>query len=323
MDADAMALVVDAAERQLGKAWRGAIDWLRAHNKLEDIAERIATGDPSGAVAGIEDAATRFATEVHDAYVVAGQKAAAWLDDEVTEALVSFDASSMSAVAWATRNKLELVRDLSSEQRGVMMLAIGDAMRAGHNTDAIAREVRESIGLSQAQYDRVTSYRRALEGGDLRTALSRELRDARSDRTVLAAIENGTAIDAKQADRMAARYRRGLVVDRARVIGEEYAFRTVHEGVDELLDQAGDLAGVTGRVVVRIWNTRRDRSVRDSHRTMHGQARPIGVKFRTGNGLAIARPRDPSAPYSETRGCRCMLTTKLVSAERLALMLAA
>lgn len=318
-----MARVVDAAERQLGKSWRDAIDWLRAHNKLEAIAERIASGGTLGAVAGFEDAATRFATEVLGVYILAGRKAATWLDDEVSDALVSFDATSLSAVAWAARNKAEIVRDISTEQQAVMMLAIGDASRAGHSTEVIAREVRESIGLSQAQYARVTSYRRALEGGDLRAALSRELRDARSDRTVLAAIENGTAIDAKQADKMAARYRRGLVVDRARVIGEEYAFRTVHEGVDELIDQAGDLANITGRVVVRIWYTRRDRRVRDSHRTMHGQVRPVGRKFRTGNGIAIARPRDRSAPYSETVGCRCLLTTKLVSAERLAAMLAA
>jgi hypothetical protein len=312
---DEMERLVATIERRLGRAWGEAVEWLRDQNQLDDVAERLRAGDLAGAIQGVEDAAIRFATEVHDGYVTSGQKAAAWLDDLVADKLVSFDAAGTRAVAWAEQNKTDMIRDLGIEQHEVIRDVVGEGVNAGRSAQVIARDLRDSIGLTPTQERHVASYRRALESGDLRDALGRELRDARSDKALRRALENSTAIDPARIDGMVERYRTNYVAFRADVIARTEALRAVHEGAEELLQQAAEAGQIADdMVVVRRWNSLHDKRTRASHRVMHGQERRLGQRFETGAGYPIAYPGDPDARSEEIVGCRCFLTTHLVPA---------
>lgn len=313
---DDMEKLLRDVERQLGAAWGDAVEWLRDHNKLSDIAVRLTAGDLTGAVQGVHDAAVRFATEVADAYTVSGQTAAEWLDKLVNDKLVSFDGTNARAVKWAERNKMDLVREITVEQQNVLRNVVADGVRAGKNPRVVARDLRASIGLTEVQERHVSSYRRALETGDYSNALSRELRDARSDKALRRALEDGTAIDPKRIDKMVERYRKNWIGYRSEVIARTEGLRAVHEGTEELFRQSIDASQLEGMVVVRQWNALRDKATRSSHRKMHGQKRALGAKFRTGDGYDIAYPGDPNAPAKEIIQCRCVLSTRLMSAEQ-------
>jgi uncharacterized protein with gpF-like domain len=61
-------------------------------------------------------------------------------------------------------------------------------------------------------------------------------------------------------------------------------------------------ANRSGAVKNKIWLTSRDDRVRDSHRTLEGQKRPLDQPYS--NGLMF--PGDPTGPPSETIKCRCV-----------------
>lgn len=57
----------------------------------------------------------------------------------------------------------------------------------------------------------------------------------------------------------------------------------------------------------KTWQTRRDERVRETHRLLQGQTRPLGDAFEV-QGHKIRFPGDPEVPLSLRAGCRCWLT---------------
>lgn len=292
-------------EAQLAADWRDIVGWLREQNTVEDIAQRLQDGLAEGLIVGVEDAASRFAAAVHDAYVESGQQAATWLDGLIAAALVTFDASHWRTTAWAQSNTAELRALLMSEQRETAWAVAAEGVRAGRTYEAVAGDIRGAIGLTSAQAQHVMSYRRALESGDYINALTRELRDARSDKTLEAAIRVGTAIPPGKVDAMVRRYEAGWLSFRADTLALHEGSYAVFEGAREMNQQLID-AGATAQLKYR-WRSRRDAKVRDTHVGLDGQVRAQDRPFESSSGALLRYPRDPLAPRSETRGCRCKL----------------
>lgn len=73
------------------------------------------------------------------------------------------------------------------------------------------------------------------------------------------------------------------------------------ENVLTRLDVGNDTGGV-----VRVWVTRHDERVRETHQEADGQVRPLGHPFLVG-GYELPFPSYPLAPPSVVRGCRCWL----------------
>jgi uncharacterized protein with gpF-like domain len=175
---------------------------------------------------------------------------------------------------------------------------------------AIARSVREQIGLTPRQAQWVENYRAELERGS-RRALGRELRDRRFDPSVRRAIERGEALDDARINRMVDRYRERFTRYRSEVIARTEALRSVHEGTNEMYQQAIEEGALRADQIVRTWNATQDERTRDSHSTMHGQEVGPDEAFETPTGQLLMYPGDPTAPPSETVQCRCVVTTRL------------
>jgi hypothetical protein len=57
----------------------------------------------------------------------------------------------------------------------------------------------------------------------------------------------------------------------------------------------------------RVWRTRLDNKVRDTHRGLEGQRRALGDPWRTTAGNTLRYPGDRTAPPEEWINCRCRL----------------
>lgn len=98
-------------------------------------------------------------------------------------------------------------------------------------------------------------------------------------------------------------YRGRLSSAAAAAVGLALAQRAIAVGESEAAAQSledGEIEPPTWE-----WVTARDERVRPSHRAMHGQVRPDGEPFRSGDGNLLRYPHDPSAPLSDRAGCRC------------------
>lgn len=301
-------------ERHLGGSWRDVVEYLRDQNALEDVERRLEAGDADGAIQGVEDAAAKFATDLHAGYTEAGQQAAEWLGDQVDGAIVRFDGVNERAVAWAQANQLETVRAITTEQRDLIRRVIADGVRDGRNPREMARDLRDSIGLTDTQAQYVQNYRNALESQDWANALSRELTDGRSDRSVVAAQRAGRPLTSDQIDTMVERYRRNMVNMRAETIARTEALRVAHQGTEELFRQAIDNGDVEADDLVREWHHASvGRHPRWQHAEMNGQTRPFGEPFKSGTGVELRYPGDPSAGAGETANCRCVVSTGIAA----------
>lgn len=65
-------------------------------------------------------------------------------------------------------------------------------------------------------------------------------------------------------------------------------------------------ATATGISFTKQWVTRRDDKVREAHRDVAGQSKPIGEPFHVA-GVAMQYPGDPTAPAALVINCRCVL----------------
>lgn len=293
------------AEAALAAEWIATIEWLRDQNPIGDVEALLAAGLIDGAITGLEDAGARYASTVAEAFAAGAAATEVWLDRATPDSLITFDATDAAAVRWAQANKLQIVGGLTYEQRAVIRGAIIDGVRSGHDQRAIARDIRDALGLTDQQRQQVASYRRALEGGDYAAAMRRELHDARSDRSLQAALDDGTTIDSARIDPMVDRYRLAYVKARASAIANNDALRAVHQGADEMLRQAIELGQIEAGTIEFTWRAGSPPKTRLWHASMNGQVRALGVAFTSGQGNALRFPGDPNAPPSETMRCKC------------------
>lgn len=281
---------------------------IRDAQTLTAIENLIAVGRWADALVVVETAMLQMGRTWQEAFATAGDDTALLIGNALN-ITVNFDTMNDYALNAMRQNTLRLVREFGAEQRLATREALEDGIRRGINPRQMAREFRDSIGLTRRQVQAVNNYRRLLESLD-RDSLRRLLRDRRFDRTVLRAIEEGRPLSGKQIETMVERYRARYLKYRSEVIGRTEALRSVHAGADAMYSQAIADGTLQADALVRQWKTSRDERVRGSHRGMHDQQRPVGQPFMSGTGSLLRFPGDPDAPPSDTVQCRCAVTTR-------------
>lgn len=305
-----MARLIALLERTLGADWRDVVEWLRTQNSVGAIEARIIAGDYLGAVAEIQSAALRFAADTQQAYVTAGQKAAKWLDAKVDDALVQFDAVNDRAVRRARANQYELIRGFTDEQRTITRNVVVAGHQRGANPREIARDLRDSIGLTETQEQHVRNYRRALESGDYSRAMGYKLRDGRADRTMRTLNESGESLSPARIDALTERYRANYVNHRAETIARTEGLRAAHEGSADLMAQAIERGDVTADELETTWHSRaRGKRARPDHQAMDEVSTPYGTPFTLPDGTRMAHPGDPAGGAEHNANCGCAAST--------------
>jgi uncharacterized protein with gpF-like domain len=180
-------------------------------------------------------------------------------------------------------------------------------MREGLHPFAMARQFKDSIGLTSTQLGYLASYKRTLETGSA-DALSRALRDRRFDRLVENITDGVDVLTADQIKTMLARYHANLLAMRAEAIGRTEALRVTAQAQRNALDQSLAQVGIEASRVTKVWNATNDKRTRDTHSQMDGQEQPLNIPFKSPSGARLMMPGDSAAPASERINCRCTVS---------------
>ncbi len=309
---DMRALLRLIGER-IGLSYADIVQWLESVNSLTEIEDRIIRGGYGNALVGAQDAALRLAADVHEGYVTAGQQAASWLDTKV-DALVRFDTASPAVVARAKANQLELVQGFLAEQnqvtRQIAQRAITESATLGTNPRRVAQDFRAAIGLTAAQEQWVSGYRRALENGEYLRATQYELSNGQADRTLRSYADKDKQLTPAQIEDFVARYRDNALTYRAETIARTEALRNAHEGADDAIRQAVDRGDVDAKELVKEWHAGpATASAREQHQAMDGVTVKFGELFTLPDGTRMPHPG--VGPVAHVANCRCTFSTRI------------
>jgi hypothetical protein len=301
--------LLNAISPKIYKEFMTAVKKLRSQQVVSEIVRLIEIGQFTSAFDIIEKTITGFASSTILMYSLVGQSAA----KEISELLnieINFNIANDRAVRLMQSTRLRLVSDISSDQRQAIRSILTTGIAQGLNPKESAKDLSLMLGLSARQVEQVKNYRRILELNSAES-LTRSLRDRRFDRTIENSLDTGVALTTSQIDRMVNRYAERQLDYRARVIARTESLRVVHEGNEEMFNQAVDAGDISPLEIKREWVTAADERVRGSHASMHGQIRPFGQPFISGDGNGLRYPGDIAARPSEVINCRCVVITTL------------
>ena len=302
-----MLLLLNAADRKTRKEFLRIIGQTKAVVTLEKLALLFEQGNFPGALALLDDMGDAFADAVNQAYLTAGQSTAAVIAAQANRPLIRFNSSNNRAVARMSITRGRLIQAMRENEQARLAHILGSGLQEGLRMDEIARTFRDGLGLTPHQQKSVLNFRRMLETGD-RQALSRTLRDRRFDPTLNRLLgADGEGLSQAQIDRMVERYEQRFIAHRSNVISRTESVRAVHEGDEDMWQQAVDNGTVRAEDITTRWITSADERVRGSHAAMNGQLAAFGQPFTSGNGNQLRFPGDSMAPASDTINCRCVL----------------
>jgi hypothetical protein len=285
------------------RAFLELVSSLRSEFEVDRLVDLVRYGRVHEFEAAIARHAATLGNTVVAGYLMSAETAARLVQ-------VSFDGVNARAVIEMQAMRYRVIREMTNQQIQVIRQVLERGVVEGLNPIDVARGLRGSIGLTARQEAWVDNYRRLLEQGEL-DALSRRLRDRRSDRRVRRVIRGGESLTPAEVERMVDRYRERAITYRARNIARTEALAAAHAGSNQMWEQAVALGDVDPGLLVRTWVTSGLPNRRDHHVSMHGQRRPFGVPFVSGQGNLINHPGDSSAPLSETVSCACAVTTRI------------
>ena len=296
---------------RIRKRFRQVMQRVKDRRTLAELEAALEGGTAGAVLDDIETAAKAFAAQGTAAQALVAGEVAAYLSERL-DLLVSYDSTNARAVAALQAHRLRLVQAITEEQRQAIGEVLSGGLAGGINPRQSAIAVRDSIGLDATRARWVANYRRALESADRRAITAYTLRDKRSDRAVLAAIEAGQPLPQARIDKLVDRYAARQLASRAEAIGRTESLRALHAAQDEVYDQAVDAGQLDVDRIQQEWHAGDPPRTRGSHHPMNGQLRRHGVAFRSGDGYELLHPGDPNAPASETVNCRCRKTRRVL-----------
>ncbi len=284
----------------------------------------LEAGDVNGAIraVGIDPVSFRpFDRSIAAAFEAGGEVTAAAVP--VTRAadgfrsVFQFAVRNPEAEAWLKNYSGGLISEIVSDQLTAVRNFLTAGLEVGANPRTTALDLvgriskatgqREGgvIGLTSSQEAWVRNYAAELASDNPAQALTRALRDKRFDRAVMKAAKDGHPIPKGLLDKMVAAYKNRALRYRAETIARKETITALHSAQEQAMRQAIGKGAVNGAAVQYIWRTAHDKRVRDSHRSMDGQVRPLGQAFLTGGGAQLMFPGDPNGSAAETVNCRC------------------
>lgn len=161
-----------------------------------------------------------------------------------------FGVRNPEAEAWLQQHSATLVTRIVDDQREAIRTALAEGLAQGRNPKQLVPGIvgrvsrvtgkREGgiIGLTALQERFVASARQELISSDLQAYLTRERRDKRFDRTIVAAIKSGKPLDRDTIDRIVGRYSDRLLELRGEMLSRTETMAALGKSRDDAMKQA-------------------------------------------------------------------------------------
>jgi SPP1 gp7 family putative phage head morphogenesis protein len=215
---------------------------------------------------GIEAVAVGLQEELHRGTLAGGKAAARNLGQAV-----ALDPLRPAMTKWVREHTATLVKQISETSRAALRATLADGINRGRHPTQLAKDLKRNLGLTERQGSAVSRYWASLEAKGLPYA----------------------KIEAR-----AQKYAERLLKQRAKTIARTESIAAVSQGRAQLWQQLQE-DGVFPEGTVQEWLTANDDRVSEEIcAPMHGQRRPVGEPFTTGEGQDIDAP--PAHP-----NCRC------------------
>lgn len=342
--------LAEKLEPALAKAVRDLIKDHVASVNLDDLEAALKEGRTYRVLDIIGDVDPVKAQAVRDALqnAVWAGGALATQSPVLNEARFAFQRLNPHLITWLERYSLNLITDIGEGTRAAVRSALVEGMTKGVNPIQQARQIKQAVGLTEAQAKSVANYRRELETfhlkrsakswglGNERSKLSgvevmpidpktgrpkdgieaRRLRDQRYDGQLKRAMEKRQPIPPEKIDKMVDRYQERMIQNRARTIARSESLRATNVGVHEAWRQAIEERKVDGSLVRKRWVLAKDeRTCRICNGIYKAQPKrgiPLEALFANPNGIAPLK-----GPIAHPN-CRCTTFVQLFEPSQLA-----
>lgn len=309
----------------VARAFRKAIEELAGGADERRVIQLLEVGDVDGAVAAlnIEEAAYAPVLDaLEEAYGSGGEAASAALPATIAGAALvyRFNRRAPGAAAWMVTYTTPLARHFATEQAAAARASASAGLARGERPAAIAKTLiglpgrattkRKGgvLGVTELQAlaaDKSLTELTSADPADKRRYLERKRRDKRYDAAVKRAMTEARPVPTALAKQAVTDYRGRLAELRSTLIGRKEALAAIQAGKHEAFQQVLLRAALPVEALRRRWRTAGDTNVRHTHALMRGQVVGLFEPFHSPSGALLMFPGDPSAPSSETTGCRC------------------
>jgi len=319
--------LLDQWEPEIRNAFLDAIDDVRSNVTFKVIVEKLERGDIDGAISALQldpEAFADFEDALFQAYVDGGRSEVENLpklrDRDGNRVIFRFGARDLMAEGELRRHGAEMVTRITDDMKATARARMVEGLRSGQNPRTTALDVigrinratgkREGgiLGLTVPQERFVASARQELLSGDpaaLRNYLARARRDRRFDAAVRKAIADEKPVPTDLASRAVGRYADRLLQLRGEMVARTETLTVLAKARDDAIRQQINAGKIDALDVTKTWRSAGDDRVRHTHRALNGKTVNIDGRFQSPSGAFLAYPGDPSAPTSETVGCRC------------------
>lgn len=231
----------------------------------------------------------------------------------------SLDLTNPEAVRYLQEHLPTLIQGVGEETQRAVRAAVLRGFDEGRPPIQIAREIRESIGLTEKQAEAVGNFRRQLETGELgggtrpwatRTAEGEYVPGRRLSATeqaqARAIMQSEAKPDPAKVNALVERYQESLINRRAQDIARTEVHRAFTEGQDELWRQATEQE-LLPKTTRRIWIVTGDERLRPDHAAMpelNEGGVLLGQPFVRPGGGTVTGPGQSGDPAFDIN-CRC------------------
>ena len=303
-----LSLALKRYEPRVAAAFRAAVRLVQSEMSITQIADALRRGAVDEALR-LAEAAT-LGSVMRGIGLAPGVRS---VMDELTDALragavtgqmqmpsraglqASLDLTNPESVRYLRDTVPVMIREIDDAQRMAVRAAALQGMTDGRPVINIARDIRRSVGLTEAMGRAVTNFRHQLETGEMgagKAPWDRRLSavERQQARSIFAAGGRRGA----QVDALVGRYNDSLVNRRAQNIARTEVHRAYVEGQEELWRQATDRGLLDVTLTRRMWIVTPDDRLRPDHRAIPGMnpdGSPIGGQFQTPFG-PVSSPSD-------------------------------
>jgi len=294
-------------EPSMRRAYARAWHWLTEQMTTEVMVARLDAGMPLTDLIPqsiLDRAFAPVQAQLREAQRAGVQIGARQLPTRGLDLGISFNTLSPRVLEGIRTLDARILSGAKAEVRETLRQFVEAGITEGKGSRAIARTMREVVGLAPSHEEHIRNYRRKLEkvgqrklgGARSPSALENVLRDKRTDAKVRRAARDGIPLTPEYITKQVQHYTRKYIAWHAETVARTATLDAFRTGQASAMESAMERGYITPSETQKIWTTVGDSRVRPEHVGMNGERVPYTQPFS--NGLMVPNEWN----------CRCLVT---------------